>query len=349
MKKRVLHIVGGLDVGGIEKWISNLLKVKEFHENEHYILSMHPTMDAIVPELSLAEEKILFVGKNNVLSRLSKLTEIIKDIKPDVVHSHSSYSSGLYLLVSHLLGVKKCIAHSHSDRRTVDKNATLVKRVYISVMKYILSKNFVTKLAVSNDSGKSLFKKNYEVMYCGVPILDKTIINSYVELDKAKQKGKKLVFHIGRDTPAKNFKFIYDLVDSFTSNKNIQFVFVGGGLDSVKNEFQLRGIRNINFIGQVPDPMSIMHSYGDLFILPSKWEGLPLSVVEAQLAGLPCLLSDKITSEVNIGNVSYLELNVELWKSSILEKVQTHKVVTIDSRKFSLINNIDELNNMYGD
>lgn len=78
----------------------------------------------------------------------------------------------------------------------------------------------------------------------------------------------------------------------------------------IKNKVASMGIKdNVIFTGNIPN-VNEMYSVMDIFILPSLYEGLPLVGIEAQFSGLPCIFSDRITSEVALNsNVSFIPLN----------------------------------------
>ncbi|MGR5413685.1 glycosyltransferase [Vibrio astriarenae] len=342
---KVLHVVGGLDFGGIEKWLSNIFKYSN-GEVSNFVFSLHPTKREIVPFLNLPLNNIYFTNKNNTVGRIATFIKVLSKIKPDVVHCHAGYSSGIYSLISRLFGVKKIVVHSHSDRRNVDNNVSFLKRQYIFVMKLLLSKLDVTRVAVSKGSGESLFNAQYEIMYCGVD----TEINpvNIPQLNDFESKGKKFIFHIGRYTEAKNFPFILEILKSFKGHRDYIFVFISGELDDFKKLCFDNGIQNVVFLGQVDNPSSIMSRYDGVFILPSKWEGLPLSAVEAQCCGLNCVISSNVTKEVDIGLTRYADLSLDDWHASISESFNTNNSIDENkSKMFSITSNVRSLESLY--
>lgn len=79
------------------------------------------------------------------------------------------------------------------------------------------------------------------------------------------------------------------------------------------------------FLGQrsdIPDLLQAM----DVFVLPSLYEGLPVIGIEAQSTGLPCVMSDKVTKEIDITNVDHLKLSASLsnWSELIIKKAMVH-------------------------
>ncbi|MGL6364349.1 glycosyltransferase [Aeromonas veronii] len=341
---KVLHVVGGLDFGGIEKWLSNVFAESK-DDIDSYIMSMDPTKKSILPYLNINLEKVFFAKKKDYFSRLYSLMKFILSKKPDVVHCHAGYSSGLYALIAKLCRVKIVAVHSHSDRRLIDKHAGILKKVYIFIMKSLIRTLNVKRLAVSDGSAQSLFYSDYSVIYCGVPINKVDIdVDSLDLLDKKTKK----IFHIGRYTEAKNFPFILDLMEELKNDKSFHFVFISGELDEFKDLCNNKEIDNVTFLGQVNDPSSVLHKYADIFILPSKWEGLPLSAVEAQLVGVKCVLSSSISREVDLGMATFLDLVTSEWIQELNKSCHDVRVIDdVKASRFAIKSNVDKLKLIY--
>jgi len=95
----------------------------------------------------------------------------------------------------------------------------------------------------------------------------------------------------------------------------------------------------------------------DVFVLPSHWEGLPVTLAEAQSAGLQCVVSDTVTSEVNItGNVRYLGIgtrDVDAWVRALLKIKQENKTRlgwsdSIAKSELNIDNGVNDLLEIYG-
>lgn len=351
MRKKVLHIVGSLDVGGIEKWVCNMVNFESENENEidFYILSMDPDKKSIVHQLKLKNDHLFYSNTRSIFSRLHKILYVIKQIQPDIIHCHPGYSSGMYAFVAKLKKIKKVIVHSHSDRRRIDKNESVLKKTYILMMKFLIRIFSDYKIAVSTDSGYSMFTSDFEVHYCGVPSISNQYKLNHNILEEIKNDNRNMIFHIGRDSEAKNYPFIIKLAEKLAKNSRYIIVCIGGGLEKYESEVKIKELENIKFIGFQDNPMEIISQYASLFIMPSLWEGLPLSAVESQKCNIPTLLSENITHECDIGLATFLPLNADIWCDAIAAKINDGKINNnlLDCARFSLQNDMNFFKKIY--
>ncbi|WP_237892325.1 hypothetical protein [Enterobacter hormaechei] len=148
MKRKVLHIVGTLDVGGIEKWVCNMINYELNNEDEidFYIYSLDASRNKIVPQIKLPIGKIFFTSSNSITGRISSFIKIIRRIEPEVIHFHPGYSSGIYLVLAKLFSKNLTIVHSHSDRRKIDFKISKLRKCYIEIMKFLLGISAITEL-----------------------------------------------------------------------------------------------------------------------------------------------------------------------------------------------------------
>ena len=170
-------------------------------------------------------------------------------------------------------------------------------------------------MSCSKEAGRALFgnKKKVQVLHNGIET-DKFIFNKKVR-EKIREEfgvnGEFIIGHIGRFDKPKNQDFLITLFNEINI-KNKKLILVGDG--ELKDKLQKRvndmGIENkVIFTGIRDDVNELLQAF-DLFVFPSIFEGLPVTVVEAQTAGLKCILSDTITKEVDItGNVEFMSLN----------------------------------------
>ena len=140
MSKKVVHVLGAMNVGGVEAWLMTLLRNTDSSQVQHEFI-VHSR------EKGFYDDEVYELGSNiyhckhseNPFSYGLNLYRLLKLVKPDVVHSHVHTFSGIVLLISFMAGVKFRISHSHSDTRVKDKKASFVRRLYLSFMRVLIT------------------------------------------------------------------------------------------------------------------------------------------------------------------------------------------------------------------
>lgn len=363
--KRVLHVVGGMNLGGTETMLMNLYR-RLYKDIKFDFISYYDKEAYYDKEIqSLGGEIIKLEAPNKVgqSKAIRNLIKVIKENKYDVVHSHTLFNSGAAIIAAKIAGVRIRITHSHTN---LDNDNRLIKRVYNSLMRVLIKYNSTNYLACSESAAGYLFGiniiKNKKFVVLPNYIDYVSIVNcenkSTIRDDFNLNEGDILVGHIGRFVEAKNHKFLIDvLYEMIKKNNSIKVILIGEGELRKEAEEKVKGLRlenNIFFLGLRNDINEILKEL-DLFIFPSIYEGLGLVVLEAQAAGIPCLVSKAIQKEadINIGLLTKLELAIgaELWCNTglqLLGKKETDcsKITKAFEDKGQSMNNI--LNSLLG-
>ncbi len=248
-----------------------------------------------------------------------------------IIHSNLEERSYLPLKVAKKMGVPVRISHSHN--RPLGINPKLIVRYYFRFMLKFYNTHM---FACGEEAGDWLYgKKNRD----NVTIMNNAVdANQYrynPEVSKKMKKqlgieGKKVIGHVGRFFPQKNHGFLIDIFNEiYKKDKDTVLLLVGGGEldDALKNQIKEK-VRNlgledaVEFLGVREDVDRIVQTF-DVFLLPSLFEGLPVTMVEAQAAGLPCVISDKVPIQCDLtGNVWVvpLEESPEKWADVVLDK-----------------------------
>lgn len=360
---RILHVLGAMNQGGIEAWLMHVLR--NIDKSKYQIdFLVHKKEKALFDdEINLLGSSIYRIpGFGNPLSYGWRLFRFLRKNKFDVVHSHVHNFSGIVLLVATLAGVKIRVAHSHTDTR---RNAISLPRKIYELMMRILISLFSTKgVAVSNNAALSLFGKNwdkrekYSIVYCGV---DLRAFHEKYDREKFKRelgikKENKIIGHVGRIEKAKNHIFLIGIFEKLLiQQKNALLLMVGDGSlrKSLEKEVAKRNLTDkVIFLGarsDVPKILQIM----DAFVFPSLWEGLPLTLIEAQAAGHKCIVSDSITDEVNLLGCHYISLSAQLgeWINAIEDELKNPRnegaIEIVEKSSFSIDASIENMLNVY--
>ena len=248
-----------------------------------------------------------------------------------IIHSNLEERSYLPLKVAKKMGVPVRISHSHN--RPLGINPKLIVRYYFRFMLKFYNTHM---FACGEEAGDWLYgKKNRS----NVTIMNNAVdanqyrYNPEVSKEMKKQlgiEGKKVIGHVGRFFPQKNHGFLIDIFNEIhKKDKDTVLLLVGGGEldDALKNQIKEK-VRNlgledaVEFLGVREDVDRIVQTF-DVFLLPSLFEGLPVTMVEAQAAGLPCVISDKVPIQCDLtGNVWVvpLEESPEKWADVVLDK-----------------------------
>ena len=248
-----------------------------------------------------------------------------------IIHSNLEERSYLPLKVAKKMGVPVRISHSHN--RPLGINPKLIVRYYFRFMLKFYNTHM---FACGEEAGDWLYgKKNRE----NVTIMNNAVdanqyrYNPEVSKEMKEQlgiEGKKVIGHVGRFFPQKNHDFLIDIFNEiYKKDKDTVLLLVGGGEldDALKNQIKEKvkklGLEDaVQFLGVREDVDRIVQTF-DVFLLPSLFEGLPVTMVEAQAAGLPCVISDKVPIQCDLtGNVWVVPLEEppEKWADVVLDK-----------------------------
>jgi len=266
--------------------------------------------------------------KKHPLLYKKEVNKIIKNNNYDCVYVNMlSAANILPLKIAKKNKVKNIIAHSHTSSFPKNSLKTILHRINKNKIKRLTT----VRVACSQKSGDWLFGKrsNYEV-------LENIIDEESFKYDEAlsgqfrKNDTDYIVGHVGRCCNEKNQDFILNIAKKIQNeDKTVKFVLIGDGpdFDRIKKRVLNESINNIEICGR-KERINQCYSGFDAFILPSRFEGLPMAGIEAQVNGLPCIFSNTITKDLErTNNCSFLELDEDCWVETIKNKPQRNKDV----------------------
>jgi glycosyltransferase involved in cell wall biosynthesis len=251
-----------------------------------------------------------------------------------VVHSHINENSSFVLRAANHAGVPCRIAHSHLSDLGID-----IKLPFRLYARNAMKDHPTDYFACSKKAGEWLFGKKVSNS-TRLTVLNNAVNVNEFEYNQAVRdqirkelniENKLVVGHIGRFNKQKNHDFLLDIFKSVNQQQsNAVLLLVGEGDLRVKieNKANELGIADkILFLGVREDISTLMQGF-DLFLFPSLFEGLPVVLVEAQAAGLKCIVSDSITFEADVtGRIEFLSLNQspDIWAQAILSSSYEHQ------------------------
>lgn len=298
---RTLQVIGSLDAGGAQTFAINYARS---------VVGGEVLCDFAIdhPEYDFYKETIVALGaKLHVLPELSKVgpraykkawATVFNEGRYDIVHAHARSTASLYLSVAEKAGVAT-VSHSHST-----SNGTGVKAVVKDLLKGGIAKSSDLCLACSKEAGKWLFGDYpFEVVPNAIHVED----YAYSETSRAKVReelgipGSAFVYgHVGRFNQVKNHDYIVDVFsEALNYHPDARLLLVGDGelRKAIEEKCRQLGIYDkVSFVGNTHN-VAPYYSAMDCMVFPSLWEGIPVTLVEAQAADLPCVVSARVNHE----------------------------------------------------
>lgn len=313
---RILLIGMSCNIGGIETYLYNL--VKNADRNIFKFSFLYPGKGKMAFEDELINMGIkvykLTSRKENRKKHRDEIKSIYKNERFDCIHySIMSYSWYEPITLAKKSNIK-IILHSH-NAGPFDGIPLKTKILNFIGMKKTENIDF-NSAACGIEAGRFLFKnKNFEVFDNGIDIdkfkfnaENRAIIRQELDIDD----NASVVGSVAKLEEQKNPLFLVDIFNEYQKkNKNSVLIMVGeGSLEKdVRKKIDEYGISNKVFLlGKRMDTYKI-YSAMDVFVMPSLFEGLSISLIEAQVNGLNCLVSNNVDKDCNIsGNVKFVSL-----------------------------------------
>ena len=317
----------------------------------------NPKVIKIIEEMNCGIHHIEMRSKDP-LKYFFKLVQLIRKNKYDIVHAHgSSAILAIEMLAAKIAGCKVRISHSRNTKCDHVKADKILRPLFYAT--------YTHGFACGIEAGKWLFaKRNFRVIKNGKE-LNKLAYNESVReeiREKYQWEDKIVLGHVGNFNKQKNHAF---LIDTFAElvQMDSRYILVMMGKGSNKPEIEEMvmkyGLSNkCHFFGSVTNIDEMLQGM-DIMLLPSLFEGLPNVVLEWQAAGLPCIISDAITTECKATElVKYMPLNAgpDKWADAIRiselqdrEKQASSIMQQMVEAGFDIETNARELRNIYGE
>jgi glycosyltransferase involved in cell wall biosynthesis len=311
---RILHVVGGMDRGGTETWLMHVLRHIDRDRFQMDFLVYADRQYAYTDEIqSLGSQILSCPTPSKPWLFAANFKKILRDNDPyDIIHVQVHLFSGYVLHLAQQAGIKARIIHSHNDTSSIEAIANWRRKLYSALMKWWIDKNSTVGLAASQMAAVDLFGSSWEndsrwrTLYCGV---DLAPFSAPIETDNIRAElgipaDAFVVGHVGRFESQKNHQFLIEIAAEIAKlEPNMRLVLVGIGSlrTAIEEKVTEMGLsEKVIFLGTRPDVPRLMRGLMDVFLFPSRYEGLGLVLVEAQAAGLPCIFSDVVPPEADL-------------------------------------------------
>ena len=328
--KQILIIAGKLHIGGAEKVARDIAFYADGEKYELHYLVFGGAVGAY--ELQLLEKgcRIFHLAEpsESYPAFLREMWKLLEAHRYDVVHAHNMFNCGLTMMMAKLAGVPVRIAHAHSALADGDG---VVKKVYETVMRTLILGCATDLVGCGVKAGQRLFGEK-QFAKRGNLILNGIDVAAFA-YDEEKRStiraglgsGDRFILgHCGHLAAVKNQSFLLDLMPLVLEKKpNALLLMLGEGDDRPMLEQKVRdmGLQDhvvmTGNVSNVADYLSAM----DVFVFPSLFEGLPLSILEVQANGLPCVISDSVPEDVFLTDLIRplsLKQDKQVWLEAIL-------------------------------
>lgn len=354
---RVLQIVTYMGRGGLETMIMNYYRNIDRNKVQFDFLVHRQEEADYDKEIVALGGKIYHMPMLNPFSKsyFNALDSFFKEHKYDIVHCHLDCMSAYPLKIAQKNGVRVRIAHSHN--KSQDKNLKYPIKLY---SKRLIPKYATHLLSCGKEAGDWMFNgKPYTILNNAIDAqsyrFDKQIREEMREQLGFNQEDF-VIGHVGRFNPQKNHNFIID-VFNFVHKKNtaakLVLVGTGDGQKAIKEKVESLALSDsVLFLGNRTDVNKILQAM-DVFLFPSLYEGLPLSIIEAQAAGLPCVISDNVPPECIVTDLieaASLDDALAKWEIVITSQKSVKRKATYELIKksgFDVKSNVLVLEKMY--
>jgi glycosyltransferase involved in cell wall biosynthesis len=368
---RILHVLGKLDRGGVETWLVQVLRHIDRQKYQMDFLVHTTDPGAYDEEVKAMGARIIpCLSPSNPALYAKNFFRILREYgRYDVVHSHVHHFSGYVLTLAAMAGVNVRIAHSHNDTRSVESKG-LRRRAYLVAMRMMIRLGATKGLAVSSEAGSSLFASQWRrypdkwrLQHLGIDLSRFEIqVNRGKLRDSLSIPADTIVIgHVGRFSKQKNHEFFVEVArEVVRMEPRSRFLLVGEGpvrtaIEKKVGNYDLAS--HFIFAGLRSDVPALMKGAMDILLFPSSYEGLPITLLEAQAAGLLCLVSDVISAETDVmpGLIrrQSLEQTPSQWASQLLQLLSTPPVPKDKLRNAmatrSILTSKDSLSAFYGE
>jgi len=367
MPIRVLEVYRQMGRGGAETMMMNLYRRMDKSIVQLDFVVHSSEFGCFSKEIEQLGGRIFFVPQFKIFNIIVYINVWRKLLRshPEwkIVHGHIGFPAAIYLLIAKRYG-RFTIAHSHSVGPPEINIHNILYKLFSWPTRYVANHFFgcSTEAGIARYGDRIANSPLYENMPNAINLEDFSFclsVRNEVRRELGLQPNQLCIIHVGRITSAKNPSMLLAIFKAIVEhNPHAQCLWVGTGeLEPIyRKEIERTGYQDrIRMTGSRSDiPRLLMAA--DCFLFPSLWEGLPVSVIEAQATGLPCVISDTISKEVKVSDLvewHSLSENANLWASRCLclaGKYYSNRcspIAGIRSAGYDINESVDRLTNFY--
>lgn len=313
--RKILIIASKLYIGGAEKVAADIGFYADPKKYEVHYVVFGDEVGAYEPELEVHGCKIFHLPQPSAsyCAYLKNLKKLIQTYHYDAIHAHTMFNIGWAMLAGRLYGVPTRVSHAHSALR---EKRGLKVRLYEAAMRVLIWTCATDLVACGMQAGERLYGR-HTFSKRGQLILNGVDTQRFAFDGKRREAFRKelgltdrfIIGHAGHLAAVKNQAFLLDLMPEILKIRpDACLLLLGEGEDRLMLEQKIHAlylegdVRMTGNVRNVPDYLNAM----DVFAFPSLYEGMPLSVIEVQANGLPCVISDRVPKDVFLTDLIHL-------------------------------------------
>lgn len=277
------YIVGACDL--CEEFQCDVVAYEEPNEKNKKVLDLYGVTYYCLPRPT-----------RNIFLYSKRFTQILKQGKYDAIHTHIEYFNWIPCRLAKKNGVPKTVAHAHGQK---GKGKSILNYLVEEVGRYNNAKYCDVKIACSEPSGKYVFGKGFELLpnYIdtnSISAISHQVINAYDKEFNLKKNYNTIIGYMGYLGFQKNPRLAVEIIKKIHDIEPSAVLLMAG--NGVEKEDLKKYIKDNNMveyvfmIGQRSDNLSLMQ-YFDYLLMPSFSEGMSIALIEAQISGIPCIVS----------------------------------------------------------
>ena len=370
--KKIVFFSHGLSANGIETFLVNVLKKIDKTKYDITVIIAIDEGVYCLHEKTVADMGIRVIHAGDLDAPKKKL-DYIKNVKKilsaehfDIAHSNMDLLNGITLTIAKKCGIPVRICHAHTSKSQyapIGRLAgakKLLQKIYSGIMKSLINRASTERLACSDVAAEYFYKNRpAKLIYNGIDVdgyeemrgIDRIgYLNSIADFSGV----NRVIVSVGRLIPVKNPLFAVEITAELARIRDdFRYIWVGGGEleNAVKDRAEQLGISDKIILTGVRTEVKEILSCCDCFLMPSLFEGLPFSLIEAQAAGLRCIVSDVVTKEADVGLIEYypLENGAKKWAELINAKLDEPRKSADEKklRQFDISHTVRQLEEIY--
>lgn len=364
---RVLQVTGSLRIGGLENVAMNIIR---YSDKQKYSIDYLVYGDAVEPleaEVEALGGRVFHIPYPHKGSAkyVREMKRVMREYGPyDVVHAHSLFNSGFVMKAAYEMGISIRISHGHSDRRNV--KVKFPRDMYNRYMRFLINRYATKRFACSEGAGKYLYGSAYNS--------DVYIVKNGVDAEKFRFDPEKrnvikqefgwennlIVGHIGRLAEVKNQKKIIDVFyHAYQRDNSLRLLIAGDGelKDALQRQIDSLGLAEVAKLAGTRRDVPALLSAFDVYMMPSFYEGVSISLIEAQASGVHCMVSSNAASAetrlTDCLNILELSDSDEVWSRRLVELLGMERKINsadiVIEKGYHIPNIVSEEILFYGD